>query len=75
MPARIQDLIERNIRTLSNSISNKSGNSGFLQVSGHIDLNELKEQWLTKKEQFLLKNERTSAPNMQSLDSPRNRKT
>ena len=43
VPARIQDLIERNIRTLSNSISNKSGNSSFLQVNGHIDLTELKE--------------------------------
>ena len=39
-----------------------------------MDLNELKEAWLTKKEQFLLKNERTSAPNMQSIESPRNRK-
>jgi hypothetical protein len=74
VPARIQDLIERNIRTLSNSISNKSDSSSILHVSGHIDLSELKEQWLTKKEQFLLKNERTSAPNMQSIESPRNRK-
>jgi hypothetical protein len=42
-------------------------------MGGAIDLNELKERWLTKKEEFLLKNERNTAPNMQSLDSPRNR--
>ena len=29
---------------------------------------------MTKKEQLLLKNERTTAPNMQSIESPRNRK-
>lgn len=42
-------------------------------MGGTIDLNELKERWLTKKEQFLLKNERNTAPNLQSLESPRNR--
>ena len=79
MPAKIQDLIERNIRTLSNSMSNKSDNTAnagglILNHVGHvIDLKELKERWLTKKEQFLLKNERNTAPNMQSLESPRNR--
>ena len=66
-------MILRNIRTLSNSISNKSDNGSGFYMGGTIDLNELKERWLTKKEQFLLKNERNTAPNMQSLDSPRNR--
>lgn len=57
MPANIQDLIERNIRTLSNSISNKSGNEG-----SHMDWKALKERWLTKKEiNFLVKNNRDSA--------------
>ena len=79
VPAKIQDLIERNIRTLSNSISNKSidhATSGavLLQMSSTLDMKEIKEKWLTKKEQFLLKNERNTAPNMQSLESPRNRK-
>lgn len=77
VPAKIQDLIERNIRTLSNSISNKSenNNSGYIlnQMTNTLDLKELKERWLTKKEYFLLKNERNTAPNMQSLESPRNR--
>ena len=41
--------------------------------SGCLDMKEIKERWLTKKEQFLLKNERNTAPNMQSLESPRNR--
>ncbi len=53
VPAKIQDLIERNIRTLSNSMSNKSDNhSGLIlnQVGHYIDLKELKERWLTKKE-------------------------
>lgn len=43
VPANIQDLIERNIRTLSNSISNKS-------ELERINLNDMKEKWLTKKE-------------------------
>jgi len=49
VPAKIQDLIERNIRTLSNSISAKNIHS---QVNGVMDdLKDLKEMWLTKKEQ------------------------
>ena len=76
MPAKIQELIARNIRTLSNSMSNKPEGYGRLILShmgSMIDLKELKERWLTKKEQFMLKNERTTAPNMQSLESPRTR--
>ena len=42
-------------------------------MSNGLDLKEIKERWLTKKEQLLLKNERNTAPNMQSLESPRNR--
>ena len=80
VPASIQDLIERNIRTLSNSISNKSdkdysasfvnfGGSGTINVGNGsangatLDLRDLKERWLTKKENFLLINERTTAGN------------
>ena len=43
VPAKIQDLIERNIRTLSNSISNKSDIE-------KLDLKDMKEKWLTKIE-------------------------
>ncbi len=43
VPAKIQDLIERNIRTLSNSISNKSELN-----HEKLDLKYLKEKWLTK---------------------------
>jgi hypothetical protein len=46
VPAKIQDLIERNIRTLSNSMSNKSE---VYQGMG-LDMKELREKWLTKKE-------------------------
>jgi len=60
---------------LSNSISNKSDSAKGFYLGGTIDLNELKERWLTKKEQFLLKNEKNTAPNMQSLESPRSRVT
>ena len=42
VPANIQDLIERNIRTLSNSISNK--------IEIERNLTDMREQWLTKKE-------------------------
>ena len=42
-------------------------------MTNTLDLKALKERWLTKKEYFLLKNERNTAPNMQSLESPRNR--
>jgi hypothetical protein len=70
VPATIQDLIERNIRTLSNSISNKSDNEN---AYNSLDWKVLKERWLTKKEEFLLKNERTTAGQETSINSPRNR--
>ena len=50
VPAKIQDLIERNIRTLSNSLSSKS------DVYAHdmsLDIKDLREKWLTKKEKML----------------------
>ncbi len=47
VPAKIQDLIERNIRTLSNSISSKGD---FHAMS--FDIKDLREKWLTKKEKL-----------------------
>lgn len=52
VPAKIQDLIERNIRTLSNSsISTSNKNDIFEDVQMFKDL---KEKWLTKKEKMML---------------------
>ena len=45
VPARIQDLIERNIRTLSNSMSKSE--------LERLDLKDIKEKWLTKKEMLI----------------------
>ena len=42
-------MIERNIRTLSNSLSNKSE---VYQDMASIDLRDLREKWLTKKEKM-----------------------
>lgn len=50
VPGRIQDLIERNIRTLSNSMSNKSD---IYTPQDIIDLKDMREKWLTKKEMLL----------------------
>lgn len=63
VPAKIQDLIERNIRTLSNSISSKSQTNGVMSIGvpAALELLDLKERWLTKKEL------------QQSTDSPRSR--
>jgi orotate phosphoribosyltransferase-like protein len=46
VPANIQDLIERNIRTLSNSMSSKS-------ELERLNLKDMKEKWLTKKEMLM----------------------
>jgi hypothetical protein len=50
VPAKIQDLIERNIRTLSNSLSNKSD---IYTHDMSLELKDLREKWLTKKEKML----------------------
>jgi hypothetical protein len=50
VPAKIQDLIERNIRTLSNSLSSK-GDIYTHDMS--LDIKDLREKWLTKKEKLL----------------------
>ena len=44
VPAKIQDLIERNIRTLSNSLSSKS--EVYQEVA--FGIKDLREKWLTK---------------------------
>ena len=44
VPAKIQDLIERNIRTLSNSQSNK----GEVYQEVAFGIKDLREKWLTK---------------------------
>lgn len=49
VPAKIQDLIERNIRTLSNSLSNKSE----IYQEMALEFKDLREKWLTKKEKLL----------------------
>jgi hypothetical protein len=55
VPAKIYNLIERNIRTLSNnSIQHKSVGSASLIPPGNpietLDFKDMKEKWLTKKE-------------------------
>lgn len=52
MPAKIQDLIDRNIRTLSNSQSNK----GEVYQEVAFGIKDLKEKWLTKQELLLESN-------------------
>lgn len=51
MPDKIQDLIEKNIRTLSNSISSKGLNNNSENT---LDLrNMFREHWQTKKEKMM----------------------
>lgn len=51
MPDKIQDLIENNIRTLSNSMSSKGG---IHNSEGAMDLkNIFKDYWFTKKEMMM----------------------
>ena len=59
VPANIQDLIERNIRTLSNSMSSKN-------ELEKMNLKDMKEKWLTKKE-MLMQNE--SSRNRNKIDN------
>lgn len=49
VPAKIQDLIDKNIRTLSNSLSSKG------EACNNLTLNakDFREIWLTKKEKML----------------------
>jgi hypothetical protein len=75
VPKNIQEIIERNIRTLSNSLSttNKSAMEPETQVvkistlnkalaaTNPIDLKELQESWFTKNE--LEQNTRTASLN------------
>ena len=50
VPDKIQDLIEKNIRTLSNSMSSKGLNTS----DGCLDLrNIFREHWFTKKEKMM----------------------
>ena len=59
VPKNIQDLIVRNIRTLSNSLStiksseyegHKAINKALVSLEKQIDLQELRDKWYTKKE-------------------------
>ena len=75
MPAKIQDLIERNIRTLSNSLSNKS--EVYKEMA--IEFKDLKEKWLTKQERLAtggtagdqLRNRKNDGSDMSSLEDNR----
>jgi len=67
VPAKIQDLIEKNIRTLSNnSLQPKS--LGPIKISHDgtaLDLKDVKELWLTKKELLQISSEDPSPSSTQ----------
>lgn len=84
MPAKIQDLIERNIRTLSNSLSNK-GSMVQEMMGAALGIKDLREKWLTKQERFMhegadgssfaggdpqLRNRKNDGDDMSSLEDP-----
>ena len=59
VPAKIQDLIERNIRTLSNnSLQPKNALTKTQETA--LDLKDVKELWLTKKELMHISSEEPS---------------
>lgn len=62
VPAKIQDLIEKNIRTLSNNSMPKC-------VKGTaLDLKDVKELWLTKKELLNISSEEPSPMRRSNLE-------
>ena len=68
VPAKIQDLIERNIRTLSNNSSLQSKSLYVPQMKDdllleRLDIKDMKEMWLTKKEMMQQTNSGDVSPN------------
>ena len=73
MPPEIQDILERNIRTLSNSISNSIGKQQIHQDSeSSMDIFDFHKDWLATTE-FLFKNERFAHDQNDTL-SPKRQK-
>ena len=73
VPPEIQDILERNIRTLSNSISNSMSKQPVQHDSeSSMDIFDFHKNWLTTTE-FLFKNERFTHAQNDTL-SPKRQK-